>query len=228
VAVAGSQNILSDATTCTVLIAAPDLLPSLKKGSLASNNTELIAFSDAEALRALEVISKRRPKVVALEKVFAATPRGAALINRIKADPALSKSEIRVVSPDGDESTVAQASPGAAGAAPAAPLDHHGTRRAPRFRIAAGVEIAMDGKTATLMDLSAVGAQVVSPTVLKPNQRLRIVMTDEQATLRIAASVAWASFEMPPKVGPRYRAGIQFIDANAKAVDDFRTRHQAS
>jgi hypothetical protein len=31
---------------------------------------------------------------------------------------------------------------------------------------------------------------------------------------------------MPPKVGPRYRAGIQFVDANAKAVDDFRARHQ--
>jgi hypothetical protein len=216
---------LSDATTVTVLIAAPDLLATLKQGSLASNNTELIAFSDAEALRALEVISKRRPKVVALEKVFAATPRGAALINRIKADPALSKSEIRVVSAAGDELTVAQASP-AAGAAPAAPLDHIGTRRAPRFRIVPGVEIAMDGKTATLIDLSAVGAQVVSPTVLKPNQNLRITITDEQATLRIAASVAWASFEMPPKVGPRYRAGIQFVDANAKAVDDFRARHQ--
>ena len=96
---------MTSAPACTVLIAAPDLLATLKQGSLASNNTELIAFSDAEALRALEVISKRRPKVVALEKVFAATPRGAALINRIKADPALSKSEIRIVSPDGDEST---------------------------------------------------------------------------------------------------------------------------
>ena len=224
-ATAGSQNILTDATTCTVLIAAPDLLPTLKKGSLASDNTELIAFSDAEALRALEVISKRRPRVVALEKVFAATPRGAALINRIKADPTLSKSEIRVVSADGDESTVAQVSPAAA---PVAPLDHHGTRRAPRFRIAAGIEIAMDGKPATLIDLSAVGAQVVSATVLKPNQKLRVTMTDEQAMLRIAASVAWASFEMPPKVGPRYRAGIQFNDANPKAVDEFRSRHQAS
>ena len=201
-------------------------MPTLKKGSLGSNNTELITFTDAEALRALEVISKRRPAVVALERVFAATPRGAALINRIKADPALSKSEIRVVSHDTDESTVAQASPAAAGAAPAAPLDHIGTRRAPRFRIAPGVEISMDGKTATLVDLSAVGAHVVSPTVLKPNQKLRLSLADEQATLRIAASVAWASFEMPPKVGPRYRAGIQFNDADPKAVDEFRARHQ--
>jgi hypothetical protein len=35
--------------------------------------------------------------VVTLEQLFAATPRGAALIHRIKADPSLVQSEIRVV-----------------------------------------------------------------------------------------------------------------------------------
>jgi len=93
-------------------------------------------------------------------------------------------------------------------------------------RIKERVTCVVDGKSAALIDLSTVGAQVVSPTVLKPNQKLRITISDEQATLRIAAAVAWASFEMPPKVGPRYRAGIQFNDANPKAIDEFRTRHQ--
>ena len=122
--------------SCTVLIAAADLLPTLKLRA-AETGGELLAFSDTEALRALDAISRRRPGVVALEQAFAATPRGAALINRIKADPTLGGSEIRVV-----------------------------------------------------------------------------------------AVVAWASFEIPPKIGPRYRAGINFLEADASAIEAFRTRHQ--
>ena len=34
--------------------------------------------------------------------------------------------------------------------------------------------------------------------------------------MRCQAVVAWASFEMPPDSGPRYRAGLQFIDADAE------------
>ena len=66
-----------------------DLLPALKE-RVVDDGGELLAFTDTDALRALEVISRRRPRLVALERTFAATPRGAALINRIKADPALS------------------------------------------------------------------------------------------------------------------------------------------
>jgi hypothetical protein len=38
--------------------------------------------------------------------------------------------------------------------------------------------------------------------------------------------VAWASFEIPPKDGPRYRAGIEFVDADATALEGFCNRHK--
>ena len=41
-----------------------------------------------------------------LERLFAATPRGAALINRIKTDPQVSQAEIRVMSHTGDYTRV--------------------------------------------------------------------------------------------------------------------------
>ena len=234
------------AESCTVLIGASDLLPALKKRTLDAG-TELLAFADTDALRALDVISRRRPRVVALERVFAGTPRGAALINRIKADPTLTQSEIRVVSHDRDDTRVLSPAPaveppavqpsGAAAAlasstaaviAPEAPLDMRGTRRAPRFKITEAVNVVADGNTATLVDLSTVGAQVVSATILKPNQKLRMTVADGQATMRINAVVAWAFFEMPAGIGPRYRAGIEFLDANAADVDAFRVRHTPS
>src|SRR6266851_774747 len=68
--------------------------------------TEVLTFADNEALRALEMITTRRPRFVMLERQFAATPRGAALIHRIKADPALVGSEIRIISHDSNYARV--------------------------------------------------------------------------------------------------------------------------
>jgi hypothetical protein len=227
-------------SSCTVIIAASDLLATLKERT-DDVNGEVLAFSDSDALRALEVITKRRPRVVALERLFAATPRGAALINRIKADPSLVESEIRVVSHDRDDARVARRKPmeGAPARAPgsmassagavttAPPLDQRGTRRAPRFTIAAQVDIVVDGNTATLVDLSRLGAQVVTDSSLNPNQRVRLLMSDQVGVVRFNASVAWAKFEISPGKGPQYRAGLDFVDADGQAVDGFCGRHKA-
>src|SRR5688572_28414299 len=87
-------------TPCTVIIGALELLDALTQ-SAAPGDGEVLTFSDNEPLKAIEAITMRKPSVISLERLFAATSRGAALINRIKADPALSASEIRVVSVDG-------------------------------------------------------------------------------------------------------------------------------
>ena len=191
-----------------MIIAASDLLATLKERT-GDANGEVLTFSDADALRALEVITKRRPRVVVLERLFAATPRGAALINRIKADPSLVESEIRVISHDSDYTRVSPRRPTegaptqsppaiaarAAAATTAPPLDQRGTRRAPRFKIAAQVDIVVDGNAATLVDLSRVGAQVVTESPLKPNQRVRMALSDSVGVVRFNASVAWVRFE---------------------------------
>ena len=192
-------------------------------------------FTDTEALRALDVITRQRPDVVALEQLFAATSRGTALINRIKADPSLTACEIRIVAHDGEYTrvtprrageTAASGSGGSAAAvaeAPrpaAAPLDQRGTRRAPRFRMVDGIEVQIDGSPATLVDLSLVGAQVVSSTILKPNQRIRVILPNGTPPVRVAAAVAWAFFEIP-KGGARYRAGVEFFDADQAVLTRF-------
>jgi hypothetical protein len=209
------------------------------------NETEVLGFTDAEALRALDVITKRRPALIVLERRFATTPRGSALINRLKADPALVDSEIRLLSPDSDYTRIsakrtAAAGHGSAGGDTASAtatsatevatlpqaLDQRGTRRAPRYKVTEPVEVLVDGNTATLVDVSTVGAQVVTPAVLKPNQRIRMSLPEDNGAIRFKASVAWAKFEIPPKSGPRYRAGVEFLDADAAAVDAYCARHK--
>jgi hypothetical protein len=206
-----------------VLIGAVELLPGLKERAGATNG-EVLTFADADALRALETITKRRPALVALERVFAVTPRGAALINRIKADPALRQSEIRVLAHDSDYMRIVPRTP-----PPAAPaLDQRGTRRAARFRIAAKATAQLDGRNAMLIDLSVVGAQVVASAALKPNQRIAVALADGTGTIGFDATVVWTSFEIPPNGGPRYRAGLDFSDgmADADAITNFCQRHK--
>jgi hypothetical protein len=213
----------------TVLIAAPEHLQALKEHGF----SDALAFSDADALKALEAITREKPPAVVLERLFAATSRGAALIKRIKADPSLTGCEIKIVSHDGKPltpkkkkespapaTTAVAEPPPAPAAAPAAPLDQRGTRRAPRFTVVNGIEVTIDGKPAALINLSVVGAQVVSPTILKPNQRVRMTLPDPEGPIRLMAGVAWAAFEMP-KSGPVYRAGIEFYDAETGNLERF-------
>jgi archaeosine-15-forming tRNA-guanine transglycosylase len=215
-----------------VLIAAPALMPALRERT-AAEGSELLAFPDSDALRALDVITKRRPAIVALDRAFAASPRGAALINRIKADPSLVESEIRVVSHDssfarvvsasGAENAVGVAAISDAPTQMAQALDECGTRGTPRVTIAKGVEVLVDGNAAVLVDLSIGGAQVLSATVLKPNQRVRVTLSDERGPFRINGMIAWATFEIPP----RYRAGIEFLGGDSAAIEAYALRHQA-
>ena len=233
-------------TSVTVIIGALEILDTLRESAAAEG--EVLTFTDSEPLKAIEAITSRRPGVIVIERLFAATSRGAALINRVKADPALGDVEIRVASVDGTyrisarrpsasassagpEPSIAELETDAENTPPAAgtegapeSLDYRGTRRAPRFRLNEGTEAQIDGALAIVVDLSTHGAQILCPTPLKPQQMLRMILADDLGVVKFGASVAWASFEIPKGVS-RYRAGVEFKDADRKAVAAFCRRH---
>jgi hypothetical protein len=214
-----------------VLIGPADTLPSLQERL--DPSAEIQTFTESEALEALDHIIRKKPAVVAMQDDFADSSRGQALINRIKDDPTLSDVEVRVMAKNASQNRVAvkRGTHGSTTAAVAVdepkPLDSKGTRRAPRIRIKDGVEVAVDGNPAALVDLSQVGAQVVSATVLKPNQRVRITMGDGKAAVKCAGSIAWASFEMPKGMPTRYRAGIDWgIVPEGATVEGFAKKNK--
>jgi hypothetical protein len=224
---------------CTVVIGASQYLEALC-GRLGADG-ELLSFSDQDARKALETIMARRPAVVVLERLYAATSRGAALINRIKADPSLALAEIRVVAYDGSYSRVSprrvvvtapaadsahETTPfGAPPAAPVLSIDYRGTRRALRYRMIEGTGALVEGAPVALVDLSVIGAQIVSPAVLRPEQRVRVTLSDDDGVVRLNAAVAWVRFEIP-KSTPQYRAGVEFSDEQGVAIKAFCRRHQ--
>jgi hypothetical protein len=184
------------------------------------------SFTDAEAIEALEHIFRHRPRIVAVEREFSGTSRGVALIGRVKDDPTLAECEVRVVAHDASPRPSGARRPGVSEPAPTTSPIQHGVRRAPRVRIADGIEVLVDGDPALLIDLSILGAQVVAPFALKPNQRVRVSFADARGVVRCVGSVAWASFEMPKNLAPRYRAGVEFSGANAEALSLFCEKHR--
>lgn len=214
-----------------VLIGPPDRLPGLQERL--DPSAEIETFTDSEALEALDHIIRTRPLIVAVQDDFADSSRGQALINRIKDDKALGDVEVRVMATDAAHTRVAvKGGSHRAGAAvavdePKAALDQRGTRRATRIRIKDGVEIVVDGNAAALVDLSAVGAQVVSSTVLRPNQRVRITMGEGKSTVKCAGAIAWAAFEMPKGMPTRYRAGIGWsVGPESPNVEKFAKKNK--
>ena len=217
---------------CTVVIAPEGLLRPLV-ARLESLSGEIVTCSDSDIAHAIAVVLERRPQRVALERLFAATSRGAALLGRLKSDPSLADVEFRIVSHDSDYWRVsprrapAKAEPPAPEVAERAPLDRLGTRRQSRTVIQEGVDILVDGLPARLVDLSTLGAQVISASVLRPSQRVRVSMVDHRDTVRCAATVVWARFELSgTEPGPRYRAGLEFSAPDTQAVAEYAERHR--
>ena len=216
-----------------VLIGPADALPGLQERL--DPSADIQTFTESEALEALDHIITTKPALVAMHDEFSDSSRGQALINRIKDDASLKEVEVRVMARDAANNRVAvkRGTHGGGGTAavavdePKPALDQKGTRRAPRIRIKDGVEVAVDGNPAALVDLSAVGAQVVSPTVLKPNQRVRVTMGDGKAAVKCAGAIAWAAFEMPKGMPTRYRAGIDWgVTPEGPNVEGFAKKNK--
>jgi len=230
-------------TPSAVIIAASDVMGALRESVQAG--ADALGFADSEPLQALQAITAHRPALVVLERLFAATPRGAALINRIKADPSLSQLEVRVVSHTGDyvrtdsrpaapaaeeepEAEQTSEAPEVALEEAPRPLDWHGTRRAPRHRLRQGLEIHLDGNPSPVVDMSTLGAQALSPKSLRPDQKIRVTIPSDPDTGRFRASVAWARFELArPPASPHYRVGLEFIDADTAWLDAFCQKNKA-
>jgi hypothetical protein len=213
-------------TPIVILIAAPDLVPALRKRL--SGETEVVSFGDSEPLRALQAIVSRQPEVVALERIFAASPRGAALIARIKSDPALADTEIRVLSHDSSYQRVSprrHAAPAKAHTArPPRRLDP-GTRRATRFQMKDSTRAAVDGDAAQVVDLSTVGAQLVVPGSLGPRRVVTVTLGPERKALDAPGTIVWARVEISRK-GPVSRIGVEFTGPNQPALDAFIQAHR--
>ena len=107
------------------------------------------------------------------------------------------------------------------------PPDYDGVRLTRRFKVRPGLEMRLDGYQTTLVDLSRTGAQLLVPKPLRFDQEVRISIADEEGGFRFLATVVWEAFERSADTGQQgYRAGITFVDPDAKLLDELCVRHR--
>ena len=71
-----------------------------------------------------------------------------------------------------------------------------------------------------LFDLSVTGAQVLLPTRVRPNEPVRLVLSDEAHEGRVPGRIVW-SVAVPTGGSIQYRAGVKLSKPNAKWIESF-------
>jgi hypothetical protein len=236
----------------SIVVADAARLQSIRERS--SLPGRMMPFPSSSIASALASVRAYRPRVIAIEAAFAETPAGVSFIEQIEPLTRGGSSILLLVehedtwvaTPHGSGRAPSQSSRAAANTAKptvvaaskpaAAPASNTivaatpsvvvSTRRAPRFQVRDQLEVVVESGHASLVDLSVLGAQIVSLPMLRPNQKIKIDLTDPDETLSVIAQVAWALFERPQlKEEPFYRVGLEFTGAAQKALEQYRQRH---
>lgn len=197
---------------CTLLIGSEPLLAAWN--ARAGKGSQVISIVHTDVPQALEAIGTKLPEVVVIEQAVATTGPGSTLMARLHTERFARGIEVRLLPPE-RAADLMSSEPGDVHpqvwlTVLANPLPARPQRRAPRVHTT-DEQAFIDGSAVTLIDLSSSGAQVRSTTVLRPQQRVKFVLSPERGSVKTAGIVAWSTFEMAPT--PRYRAGIAFTDA---------------
>ena len=217
----------SSKTPDVVIVANADLVRAFE--ARLPRDRAVMVFPVSEALQALAAIRRHQPSVVVLDRSFSATARGAALVAAIKADPSLMRVDPRVLSDEADHVAALledAAAPEEALLARSQPLDHYGTRASARFLIQDAVNVLANGEPSQLVDLSTMGAQVVTNSRMRPEQPVRLTLDDGTAQNRVNGVVAWAVVE-PAGARLQYRAGLRFVDPDSNMLEAFCRKNGA-
>jgi len=99
-------------------------------------------------------------------------------------------------------------------------------RQARRVKVQDGTQVTLDGASSFLVDLSVIGAQVLSPLAMRPNRLVSMTLSTDEGALACEGRVVWALFEQPRgTAAARYRVGVKFTEIAPKAVEAFLRRH---
>lgn len=96
------------------------------------------------------------------------------------------------------------------------------TRRARRVKMREGTSLVIDDATSTVVDMSTLGAQVLSSHPLRPNTSVRVKNPADSDRASCPAHVVWVIVERrDDPAALLYRAGVEFMDIDAALFDRY-------
>lgn len=209
----------------SIIVADVSRLAAIREGTRLPGR--VMHFTSGNLASAMDTIRAHKPRVVAIDALFAETPSGAAFADRVNALSLTGLAILLIIQHDGRWTTAPRGSASAVALAEApGQYSVPNTRRAPRFRIEGSIEATVEAGRANLVDMSVLGAQIVSLPALRPRQKIKIGLPDTDDVLNVIAQVAWSTFERPELTAePHYRAGVEFAGAAQQLLEDYRRRH---
>lgn len=100
--------------------------------------------------------------------------------------------------------------------------DPSGAERRTSVRIerVAWARVRINGTPVKMVDLSATGAQILSPAVLRLGDSVHVMLASDADIVQCDAGIVWGAFDMiGPASTPLFRAGISFKDADRPAIE---------
>ena len=223
----------------TIVIADVTRMAAIRSGLPLSGR--VVQFTNFNLSSALEAIKTDEPRMVAIDAELVHTQQGLGFIKRVESlakagcairlivrgNRAWTTTE-RDVPPPTEESPIGRAAATPCrSAVVAAAKTGANTRRAPRFPMLDSLNADVEGGQASLVNISVLGAQLVSQPVLRPGQTVKIALPDKDEMLRLTAHVAWSMFQQTKQGMMVYRAGVAFTDAAQETLDDYCRRYGA-
>ena len=253
----GHQTDPPTANPRTVFVASVRVAEQWRKAIAKAEPVMLLSESDLGGV--IETIRRHRPAVV-IEQTVGATDRGRDFVRRLQWDPSFEELDVWTIA-DGAIAELMTAPPAAGQLARslverAQRAESLPQRRAGRIAVVSGVTLRIDGTPTMLVDLSATGAQVISPEALRPLKRIRVTLPKEDGLAKLAGTVVWCAYELPksgtpptfydaerlPELGqpaatdepvtlrgvarPHFRTGIAFDSPDPEVVAKFCARLQ--
>lgn len=98
-------------------------------------------------------------------------------------------------------------------------------RAAKRVTFKGEIDIQVDGGPGKLVDLSTTGAQLLTPSAMKPSRLIKVTLPMGDSLIACKAKVMWSRLE--PRAGQLwYRAGVSFTSTDQIALETFLSTHQ--
>src|SRR4051812_41139771 len=214
----------------TVVVADPQRMTAMRDGLPTPGR--VLRYPTSNLVSVFESIRANQPGLIVIDALFLQTAPGQGFLDRIH-QLALPKVVLQAAAFDRGHWTMRSIDqpappPVVLAASPRITAVTAGfdTRRAPRFLVQDIADALAEGASIQVVNLSVLGAQIISQPMMRPNQKIKVGLPDGTGTIQLTASVAWSLFEKPAtSPAPHFRVGMEFSDATKEALDDYCKRH---
>jgi hypothetical protein len=168
-----------------------------------------------------EAESRRLEAQVAVERIRALRKTASLPFDK-RADPPL---KLTVERPQAAPAAPAPPVPPAPVPASGEVLQFAVNRQARRIKIQSANEVLVDGVASLLVDISALGAQILSPTTLRPSRVVRLTLQTSNGAYAAEGRIVWAQLESSTaEAGAHYRAGLKFTNMDPATINGLLAR----